>query len=84
MPRGAEVEVGWDSIIEMNVAHHDSQKSMADQTWRPARLRIFLDKSEVHRKYRLVVCRGNSLTTEHISGNGPSLSHKEVRLTTKQ
>ncbi|KAL8792333.1 MAG: hypothetical protein Q9195_005036 [Heterodermia aff. obscurata] len=84
MPRGAEVEVDWDSTIEMKVAHHDSRKSMADQNWLPARLRIFLDKSEGHRKYRLAVCRGNSLLTKHYSRNGPSLSQKKVRLTTKQ
>ena len=84
MLRGAEVEVGRDSTIEMNVANFDSQKSMAHQNWIPARLRIFLDKSEVRRKYRLAVCRSNSLLTEHISGNGPSLSQKEVQLTNKQ
>ena len=86
MPRGAEVEVevDWDSTIEMNVADHDSRKSMADQDWRPARLLIFLDKSEGHHKYRLAVYRGNSLLTKHYSENGPSLSQKKVRLTTKQ
>ena len=83
-PRDAEVEVGWDSTIEMNVAKLDSQKSMADQNWSPARLRIFVDKSEANHTYRLAVCRSNSLHTEHTSRNFHTPSQKESRLTTKQ
>ncbi|CAF9936365.1 MAG: hypothetical protein HETSPECPRED_010308 [Heterodermia speciosa] len=65
-PRGSEVEIPWDPAIELNVANLDPQKSMADQEWLPAQLRIFLDKSDEHRTYRLTVCRGNSHLTEHI------------------
>ena len=83
-PRGSEVEIPWDPAIELNVANLDSQKSMADQKWLPAQLRIFLDKSDEHRTYRLTVCRGNSHLTEHISKNGSSPSAKEVQLTMKQ
>lgn len=60
----------------MNVANLDPQKSMADQMWDPAQLRIILDESGVYRTYRLTVCRGNSLLTDHLSGDNPSPSHK--------
>ena len=78
-PRGAQIEVGRDQTIEMNVVSLNPQKSLADQKWVPAQLRIFLDESGVFHTYRLTICRGNSLLTDHISKNTPAL-HIKVRV----